>query len=86
MVQLCEPLDAVDIEGAEAELHDGVTARFRFDRRGVSAEGLIRRVTDKYGVSDITIEEPDLESIIRRIYRDGYAAAEELAPLPAPAP
>jgi hypothetical protein len=43
-------------------------------------------VTDKYGVSDITIEEPDLESIIRRIYRDGYTDAEVPLPAPAPAP
>ncbi len=81
VVQLCEPADAVAIDGAEAELNGATTARFRFDRRAVSAESLIRRVTDKYGVSDITIEEPDLESIIRLIYRDGYSPA---VPVPVP--
>jgi ABC-type uncharacterized transport system ATPase subunit len=46
----------------------------RFDRRTVSAEALIRRVAERYSVRDITIEEPDLESIIRLIYREGYSA------------
>ncbi len=77
VVELAEPLDAVDMAGTEATLSAATTARFRFDRRTISAESLIRRVTDKYGVSDITIEEPDLESIIRLIYREGYSAAPE---------
>ena len=38
----------------------------------MSAEALIRRVTERYPVSDISIEEPELESIIRRIYLEGY--------------
>ena len=85
VVQLCESLPAVEMEDTEATLDGATTARFRFDRRSVSAESLIRRVTDRYGVSDITIEEPDLESMIKRIYRDGYdAGSPELAPLPVP--
>ena len=52
-------------------------ARFRFDRRTMSAEALIRRVAERYCVSDISIEEPELESIIRRIYREGYVAEPE---------
>jgi ABC-2 type transport system ATP-binding protein len=43
----------------------------RFDRRSVSVEMLIRSVADRYRVSDISIEEPELESIIRRIYLEG---------------
>jgi ABC-2 type transport system ATP-binding protein len=85
VVQLGEPLTQVAMAGTEATLSDPTTARFRFDRRSVSAEALIRRVTDTYGVTDISIEEPDLESMITRIYRDGYdaGAAPELAPHPA---
>jgi ABC-2 type transport system ATP-binding protein len=77
VVQLCEPLDAVAMPGTEAEMSDATTARFRFDRRTTSAETLIRRVADTYAVSDISIEEPDLEAIIRLIYREGYSAAPE---------
>ena len=81
VVQLCEPEDRVEMEGTEAELTDRTVARFRFDRRTMSAETLIRRVADRYCVSDISIEEPELESIIRRIYREGYAAEPDEEPV-----
>ncbi len=71
VVELSEPLDHVEMDGTEAELTNRCTARFRFDRRTMSAETLIRRVADRYAVSDVSIEEPELESIIRLIYRDG---------------
>ena len=82
VVHLCEPEDRVEMEGTEAELRDRTIARFRFDRRATSAEALIRRVTERYSVSDISIEEPELESIIRRIYREGYTTdpQEPVAP------
>jgi ABC-2 type transport system ATP-binding protein len=80
VVELGAPLDHVELEGTEAELTTKTVARFRFDRRTMSAEALIRRVADKYGVSDISIEEPELESIIRRIYREGYVAEPEGEP------
>jgi ABC-type uncharacterized transport system ATPase subunit len=37
-------------------------------------------VTERYPVSDISIEEPELESIIRRIYREGYVAEPDTEP------
>jgi len=30
-------------------------------------------VTERYAVNDVSIEEPELESIIRRIYVEGYS-------------
>jgi len=73
VVELSEPATSVEMADTEAELSSPTTARFRFDRRTMSAEQLIRNVADTYRVSDISIEEPELESIIRRIYREGYA-------------
>jgi ABC-2 type transport system ATP-binding protein len=80
VVELCDPVDHVEMEGTEAELVTKTLARFRFDRRTISAEALIRRIADTYSVSDISIEEPELESIIRRIYREGYVAEPEGEP------
>jgi ABC-2 type transport system ATP-binding protein len=77
VVELSEPEEHVEMEGTEAELTTKTLARFRFDRRTMSAETLIRRVAERYRVSDISIEEPELESIIRRIYREGYVAEPE---------
>jgi len=82
VVTLCDPLPAeeVAVAGAELESHQGNVVRLRFDRRDVSAEVVIRRVADAYCVSDLSIEEPELESIIRRIYLEGYSDAPSTRP------
>jgi ABC-2 type transport system ATP-binding protein len=79
VVTLAEPHTGVDVVGVESVEVEGVVARLRFDRSAVSAEQLIRRVTEAYAVTDLSIEEPDLESVIRRIYRDGYDAPRAAA-------
>jgi ABC-2 type transport system ATP-binding protein len=63
------------VPGADLEARTGDLVRLRFDRKTISADQLIRRVTERYCVSDVSIEEPELESIIRRIYVEGYAPA-----------
>ncbi|MGH7736615.1 MAG: ABC transporter ATP-binding protein [Candidatus Tyrphobacter sp.] len=69
------------LPGAELVGIDGSTARFRFDRNRERADRLIRLVSERYPVEDVSIEEPDLESIIRRIYREGYERrAQEASP------
>ncbi|MDE2482781.1 MAG: ATP-binding cassette domain-containing protein [bacterium] len=65
------------LDGAELEASDGVTARFRFNRMQQRADLLIRQASERYSLMDVTLEEPDLESIIRRIYVEGYAQPEE---------
>jgi ABC-2 type transport system ATP-binding protein len=80
VVTFAEPTPDIAIEGAELESREGDVVRLRFDRRAVSAEVLIRRVADRYRVRDLTIEEPELESIIRRIYLEGYSDAPATEP------
>jgi ABC-2 type transport system ATP-binding protein len=67
------PTSAPHLDGAELESMDGQTARFRFDRTRERADLLIREASEQYSLEDVTLEEPDLESIIRRIYIEGYA-------------
>jgi ABC-2 type transport system ATP-binding protein len=80
VVHLAEDAPDFSVEGAELESREGDIVRLRFDRRTISAEALIRRVADRYGVTDLSIEEPELESIIRRIYTEGYTAAPTVTP------
>jgi ABC-2 type transport system ATP-binding protein len=68
------------VDDAEVVEHDSLVARLRFDRNRISADALIRRVTERYCVTDVSIEEPDLESIIRRIYVEGYRDPDVKAP------
>ncbi len=73
VVHLAEPVAAPFLEGAELAGADGSVVRFRFDRNRQRADQLVRQASERYRVEDVSIEEPDLESIIRRIYVEGYA-------------
>jgi ABC-2 type transport system ATP-binding protein len=65
------PLD-IDVPGTEIESREGLVVRLRFDRRRLSAEALIRQVMERYSISDVSIIEPDIDTIVRRIYVEGY--------------
>jgi ABC-2 type transport system ATP-binding protein len=81
VVEFSEHYPDIDVAGAEVESRTGDLVRLRFDRKAISADQLIRRVTESYCVNDVSIEEPELESIIRGIYVDGY---DQSVPAPAP--
>ena len=72
-VQFSQGYGDVAIEGADVVRREPMFADFRFDRRTISAEALVRRVMEKYAIADIAITEPDIDSIVRRIYTEGYA-------------
>jgi ABC-2 type transport system ATP-binding protein len=73
VVTFAESYDGVPIDGTEFDGREGNTVRLRFDRRTLTAEALIRRVTERYAVTDVSIIEPDIETIVRRIYVEGYS-------------
>jgi len=86
----------VELDGEASEARDvalpgvavertGNVVRLRFDRNDYSADALIRRVAEARPIRDVSIEEPELESIIRRIYVEGYADPDcKLSPVEAP--
>jgi ABC-2 type transport system ATP-binding protein len=76
-----QPTPSPQLDGAELESSDGLTARFRFDRNRERADLLIRQASERYSLEDVTLEEPDLEAIIRRIYVEGYGARPEESPV-----
>ncbi|HVN69149.1 MAG TPA: ATP-binding cassette domain-containing protein [Candidatus Binatia bacterium] len=77
VVRFCEPIERPHLEGAQLAEVDGATARFRFDRNLQRADLLVRQASEHYRVEDVSLEEPDLEAIIRRIYVEGYGKSEE---------
>ncbi|MBV8246442.1 MAG: ATP-binding cassette domain-containing protein [Candidatus Eremiobacteraeota bacterium] len=73
VLTLAEPTHDAGLPNAELISNEGRVLRYRFDRRTVRADELIRIAMARYPITDISIEEPELESIIRRIYVEGYA-------------
>jgi ABC-2 type transport system ATP-binding protein len=80
VVTLAEPCESLDVPGAELESREGNIVRLRFDRRLLTAEALIRRLMERCTISDVSIIEPDIDSIVRRIYLEGYGAGVVEAP------
>jgi ABC-2 type transport system ATP-binding protein len=50
---------------------DGPRRWLRFSRDETSAADLIAAVAGRYRLRDLTIEEPEIEAIVRRIYEQG---------------
>ncbi len=77
VVRFSEPIAAPHLDGAQLAGVEDSTARFRFDRNVQRADLLVRQASERYRVEDVSLEEPDLESIIRRIYVEGYGRPAE---------
>ncbi|MFZ5823131.1 MAG: ABC transporter ATP-binding protein [Bacillota bacterium] len=61
----------LQIEGAELVRREGPRFWLRFNRDVLSASQLIARVSQRYAIRDLTVEEPEIEGIISRIYQEG---------------
>jgi ABC-2 type transport system ATP-binding protein len=72
VVRFSGPVERPELDGAQLIASEDSTARFRFDRNLQRADLLVRQASERYSVEDVSLEEPDLESIIRRIYVEGY--------------
>jgi ABC-2 type transport system ATP-binding protein len=77
LAESCENLTFPHTELVEQEAN---VVHLRFDRRKITAEHLLRLVTERCTISDVSIVEPEMEDIIRRIYLEGYRTQ---APTPA---
>jgi ABC-2 type transport system ATP-binding protein len=58
----------LDVPGAEFVRWDEGKAWLRFDPASIAAHTLIGALTERYSISDLSIVEPELESVIRQIY------------------
>ena len=77
IVRFSEPVEKPQLDGAQLAGVENSSARFRFDRNLQRADLLVRQASERYRVEDVSLEEPDLESIIRRIYVEGYGRSQE---------
>ena len=67
-VDFAEVYSDVRVDGAELLEHEGLRARYAFDRQTLSTSDLISRLSKRYAVRDIAVQEPEVEETIRNIY------------------
>ena len=62
--------DTVAIDGANVVSRKNDQVTYQFDRNVITASELIGRLSAKYRIRDLTVTEPEIEDIIRRIYEE----------------
>ncbi len=67
----------LDVPCAREVRADGPRRWLQFNRLETNAAELIAEVALRYRLHDLTIEEPDIESIVRRIYEHGLEGVPE---------
>ncbi len=71
VLDLAEPTpDLADVPGATlvASESDGLRQRLAFDPATTTAAAVLAQVSARHEVRDLTIEEPDIEDVVRRLY------------------
>ena len=64
----------IQVADAEAVRREGPRVWLRFDREATTAAALIADVAARYRIRDLTVEEPEIEAIVRDIYQNGTVA------------
>ncbi len=66
-----EPKNVILKKGMKVKSREGGKMIIVFDSSKILVSDAIQNIVKRYKVEDITIEEPSIEDIIRRIYREG---------------
>jgi ABC-2 type transport system ATP-binding protein len=70
VIDLVEPAPEITVDGAHVVRVEGPRQWLRFDRGHTTAADLVARIAALVPLRDLSIEEPDIEEIVRRIYRE----------------
>ncbi|HEX2927213.1 MAG TPA: ATP-binding cassette domain-containing protein, partial [Ruminiclostridium sp.] len=77
-VDFAENVGRVDIPGVQVADERGSKKWFKFQKDEINVSGLINELTQKYGIADLTVQEPEIEGIIREIYQGGIKFHENV--------
>ncbi|ASV67903.1 ABC transporter ATP-binding protein [Cytobacillus sp. FSL W7-1323] len=81
VVDLEEHSKPLTLEKAEVFKVEAGKYWIRFNREDISASGVITQITQTHNIKDLTVEEPEIESIISRIYQEGFDGVEQPIPV-----
>ena len=71
IVDLAQMYPDIQLEGVDLTRREGNRIWLAFDRDTISASEVIAQLTARYEIQDLTISEPEIEEIVRRIYELG---------------
>lgn len=79
VVEFSESYDSIHLPGAELIDEKDRKKWFKFAKDEIQVSTLINRISQKYGVVDLTVQEPEIEGIIRQIYQGGIHLEQSLS-------
>ncbi len=71
IVDLARAYSDIQLEGVDLTRREGNRIWLAFNRDTISASEVIAQLTARYEIQDLTISEPEIEEIVRRIYELG---------------
>lgn len=78
-VEFSEAVSDVQLPGVELIKEEGNKKWFEFQKDQTQVSRLINTLSEKYGIVDITVQEPEIEGVIREIYQGGIHLDETLS-------
>jgi ABC-2 type transport system ATP-binding protein len=76
VVDLADPAADPQVPGATLTRREGPRAWLSFDREEITAAALISAVVARCQVRDLTLEEPQIEDVVRTIYEGGASLGQ----------
>lgn len=73
VVDLVETVEPLRIDRAQVAKVDGPRQWITFDRRERTAAEVVADIVAEAPIRDLSVEEPEIEDLVRRVYRDGAA-------------
>lgn len=71
IVDLAQPYSDIQLEGVNLTRREENRVWLAFDRDTLPASEVIAQLAARYEIQDLTISEPEIEEIVRRIYKFG---------------
>ena len=78
-VDYAETYSDIRIPHAEVIYQEGTRAQYRFSPEEISAADLIGVILQRFKIVDISVQEPDIEELIKTVYEDNLTLAQKLA-------
>ncbi|NLO98102.1 MAG: ATP-binding cassette domain-containing protein [Peptococcaceae bacterium] len=72
IVDFEENIDDFSLDGVEVIKQEGNRRWLKFNREVHTASQLISQISEKYEIKDISIQDPEIEVLIRNIYEHNY--------------
>ena len=82
-VDYAEVYPDISVPNAHIVFQEGARVQYRFSPEEISAADLIGAILQKFKIVDISIQEPDIEELIKTVYEDNFALERKLTePIP----